>query len=494
MSVFIFLFAAFAVLLTIWIRRRQQHFQKFSKAGIPGPPPHFIYGHLQQVYYREGREDPIQVKDQWLKKYGKVVGYFNGMVPNIIISDLDLLRKILIKDFNTFTNRAFTKSDSKMLVSMQDQKWKDVRKLMTPIFSSAKMKMMLPLMQECVEAFLEKCESLAETKEEFNAHFVLQCLTLDVIDKCALALDFQCIKNPTNPVIVRIRNFFLSPMSWIFEIIFTFPELAFIAKPFMRFSDFVLTQEFVISKILPIIAKRKSDPQKYSRQDALQMLMDASDPTLSTKTKLTDREVVENAFLFVLAGYETTSNALSYALHLLSVHPEVQDSILGEVQEACGEDIPTYDDLGKLSYTEAVMCEALRMYPPITSFVTRKAGSDITYGNLTIPKGMFIEAPVWSIHYDEDTYPEPYVFKPERFLPENKQKYHPLAFLPFGAGPRNCIGTRFAMMESKLTLARLVKNYVINPTPRTKDPLPTISKRTITSPRDGVWITLSKRK
>ncbi|KAK7083166.1 hypothetical protein SK128_005165 [Halocaridina rubra] len=491
MPMIIYLLAAVAVLLTIWLWRREKKFQILSDAGIPVPPRHWLYGHLHLVNYCEGRPDPIQVKDEWLKKYGKVVGYYNGLIPNILISDLDLLRTILIKDFNTFTNRAFTSSTSNMLVSMRDQKWKDVRKIMTPVFSSAKMKIMMPLMEECVEVFLEKCNGFAESKEEFNAHFELQCLTLDVIDQCAMALDLQCIKNPMNPVIDRIRKFFNSPFPKIFEVVFTFPELSFTAL-LRKFSKFAVTQNFVIDRIHQSFLSLCA--QNFSRVDALQMLMEASDPMSAGKTKLTEREVEENAFLFVLAGYETTSNALSYALHLLSVHPEVQDVIVKEIEETCGENLPTYDDLGKLIYTEAVICEAMRMYPPVPSFVTRVAASEVTYDNIKIPKGSFIEAAMWSIHNDEDTFPEPHVFKPERFLPDNKQDIHPMAFLPFGAGPRNCIGARFAMMESKLTLAAIVKTFIINPTPRTKDPLPTVTRRAIMNPKNGVWITLTKRQ
>lgn len=493
MAVVFILLTLTAILLSSWMWKRHKRFQKFIELGIPGPPPHWFFGHLMEVNYREGRVDPIQVKDQWLKKYGKIVGYFNGLIPNVLISDLDLLRQILIKDFNTFTNRALTSTNSNMLVSMQDQKWKDVRKLMTPVFSSSKMKMMMPLMRECVEVFLKKCDALADTKTEFNAHYELQCLTLDVIDRCAMALDLNCVENPTNPIIDRIRKVFSSDMSLFFEVVFTLPELARYLAPLRKFSNFVDTQEFVIGHIDRVISRRKEDPKKFSRQDALQMLMDATDPSSDTKTKLTEREVVENAYLFVLAGYETTSNALSYAIHLLSVHPEVQDIILDEVRQACGEEMPSYEDLGKLPYTEAVMCESMRMYPPITSFVTRKASTDIVYEDITIPKGMFVEASVWSIHHDEEIYPEPHVFKPERFLPENKQDYHPLAFLPFGAGPRNCIGARFAMMEAKLALASIVSKFIINPTSRTKDPLPTVTRRAITNPKDGVWVVLSKR-
>ncbi|XP_068249608.1 cytochrome P450 3A31-like [Palaemon carinicauda] len=493
MAVFYILLTVVLILLSYWLWKRHLRFQKFIELGIPGPTPHWFLGHLLEVNYREGRVDPIQVKEQWLKKYGKVVGYFNGLIPNVLIADLDLLRQILIKDFTTFTNRALTSTNSNMLVSMQDQKWKDVRKLMTPVFSSSKMKMMMPLMRDCVEVFLKKCDELAESKEEFNAHYELQCLTLDVIDRCAMALDLNCIQNPTNPIIDRIRKVFSSDMSLFFELVFTLPEFARYLAPLRKFSNFVSTQEFVIGHIDKVISRRKENPEMYSRQDALQLLMDATDPTSDSKTKLTEREVVENAYLFVLAGYETTSNALSYAIHLLSVHPETQDLIEREVREACGDELPSYEDLAKLPYTEAVMCESMRMYPPITSFVTRKASSDIVYEGMKIPKGMFVEASVWSIHHDEDIYPDPHTFKPERFLPENKQNYHPLAFLPFGAGPRNCIGTRFAMMESKLALASIVSKFIINPTSRTKDPLPTITRRAITNPRDGVWITLARR-
>lgn len=498
----IILFNAAVFLLSVLVLwKRRKHFKLLEKGGIPTPAPHWLTGHLDDVTYSPEKKCMVQRKHEWLQKYGNVVGYYNGGFPRILVADLDMLRDILIKDAHNFVNRPVVVSQSKMLVALRDQHWKDVRKIMSPVFSTAKMKKMMPLMSGCVEVLLQKCHQLASSGQEFDIYVTLQCLTMDVIDRCAITLGLQCINNPENEILENFRKLFNRPPSLVTRLMHTFPSLLTLISASMRLAGAgVHRQKNVIVEHLRVVVKERRERGGHGGVeksiDALQMLIDAScnEQQDSGKTTLSEQEVVDNAFLFLAAGFETTSNALAYVAYLLALHPDVQEQVFEEVSQVVqAEGGLTYEALAKLVYTEAVAMEAMRIYPPVTGFVLRETAREWTYGGYTFPAKSEVEVPVWSIHNDPTLYPEPQVFKPERFLPEEKKSRHPMSFLAFGTGPRNCLGIRFAMMEIKLTMGTIVQHFRFKTCSRTEVPLPLVTRGALTHPRDGVWLTLEAR-
>jgi cytochrome P450 len=158
------------------------------------------------------------------------------------------------------------------------------------------------------------------------------------------------------------------------------------------------------------------------------------------------------------AGHETTSGALTWAFYLLSQHPEVEAKLLDELDTVLQGRQPTFDDLPKLPYTEMVIKESMRLYPPAWS-VTREAVEDVTIGSYPVKKGQIIIANIYGIHRDSRFFPNPDAFIPERFSAENEKQLPKYAYLPFGAGPRVCIGNAFAMMEARLLLATILPQF-----------------------------------
>ncbi|XP_037794092.1 uncharacterized protein LOC119589564 [Penaeus monodon] len=215
---------------------------------------------------------------------------------------------------------------------------------------------------------------------------------------------------------------------------------------------------------------------------------------------LTDDEVVANAYMFVLAGYETTANAIAFTSYTLARYPQWQESCRVEELRSDGravihrallphtsthlpsvtwlrspflpqeQRVLTYEQVSCLHVLERVFQETLRIYPPVPSFVTREAGLTREVDGVTIPSGVNVTVPVWHIHHDPALWPDPEKFDPDRFLPEMKKGRPSLAWMPFGAGPRNCIGIRFARLEAKLALATLLRDYVIELAPLRQGP------------------------
>jgi cytochrome P450 family 3 subfamily A len=187
------------------------------------------------------------------------------------------------------------------------------------------------------------------------------------------------------------------------------------------------------------------------------------------RTNMTNDEVASNAVLFFDAGYETTSTALSYVMHILVNHQEIQEKIRQEVKELIEDEGKLdYNTVTKLKFMEQVVYETMRVYPPVTNFVSRSPNIDYHYKDIVIPRGTDCRVPVYHLHRDPELWSEPEKFDPQRFSAENKHLINPVVWQPFGVGPRNCIGMRFALLEIKLALSQLLIKYKLVPSEKTE--------------------------
>lgn len=204
------------------------------------------------------------------------------------------------------------------------------------------------------------------------------------------------------------------------------------------------------------------------------------------KHGLNEDEVLNNIYLFLLGGYETTATALAYISFILATHPEEQKRL----QDAIDRISDDHDQVNKLEYLDWFIRETLRLYPIAPFIVNRQCNKECQIGEMKIEVGTNITVDMYSIHFDEQLYGpvSPWKFYPERF----REKRHPLAWLPFGAGPRNCIGMRFAMLEIKLAVVRILRRYTILPGEHT---LSTFAEqeRFVIGPKNGIWIRLQRR-
>jgi cytochrome P450 family 4 len=176
-----------------------------------------------------------------------------------------------------------------------------------------------------------------------------------------------------------------------------------------------------------------------------------------------DDGIVEEVDTFTFEGHDTTSAAMTFTLLLLAHHPEAQEKILEELQSVQqeNEDL-SINDYNKLEYLDRVIKESMRIYPPVP-FIARKFSEDFIHDGITYPKDSVAHIHIYDIHRDPDVFPDPEKFEPERFLPENCEGRNNFAFIAFSAGMRNCIGQKFAMLELKVMLAKVVSNFKILP-------------------------------
>ncbi|XP_003744550.1 cytochrome P450 3A56 [Galendromus occidentalis] len=505
------LFAVLSTLLVAYfvycLRWRLKVLSIFRRLNIPGPSPRFLWGNMYEIY----KHGHLVMQKKWHEQYGPVVGFYFGLFPCLLVSDTELLKRILLKDFHNFADRSHIISGENgsiiddSLLTLKGQRWKEVRSTLTPSFTSKKLKKVTPEVSSAADEFMKNVDRHFAEDAECDFYELFQALTLDTICKTGMGVDFEIQSNIDNSAILRqVKMMLAYQIDLILLIIVSFPSLLQLAGKLLT----ALAQRAKNSGRDPIVKLkqqcgdvvklRRSDTEKSERSDLLQLMMDAQNtvahatdlksmiagddaeaveaeaslkiakkqsipsecPFAGKPKGLTDSEVIDNALLLLLAGYETTSSSMAFMTKLLVRFPEVQERMREELLDATGGGkVFDFERLQRCQYTEAVLQESLRMYPPIYFLTARVAAEEIKYGSLTIPRGMNIFSSVNQLHYDEDVFPLPYEFQPERFLPENKTPAMAWYWQPFGIGPRNCIGMRFAQMEIKLTMAKLLTKY-----------------------------------
>ncbi|MEZ4680109.1 MAG: cytochrome P450 [Caldilineaceae bacterium] len=236
--------------------------------------------------------------------------------------------------------------------------------------------------------------------------------------------------------------------------------------------------------LLPLIEARRR--ANTDTGDLLSMLLLTREEDGSGA--MSDQEVRDEAMTMFIAGHETSSNALTWTLYLLSQHPEIEEKLLDEVQRVLQGNAPTVEQVGQLVYTEMVIKEALRLYPP-TWINSREALEETAIGGYRIAKGSIVVFSPYVVHHDERWHPDPERFDPDRFTPNGRKRSRG-AYLPFGMGPHTCIGNAFAMMEMKIALALIVQKFHLS---HVADHLVELDALITLRPKHGIWMTVTER-
>lgn len=231
-----------------------------------------------------------------------------------------------------------------------------------------------------------------------------------------------------------------------------------------------------------IIRDRKTSKQPFD--DLLAMLLEAR--YADTEEGMTETQLLDETLVLFVAGHETSANALAWTLYLLSQHPWAVQRIQQELETVTQGQAPTFEQLPKLQFLRQVIEESMRIYPPV--WITDRASvEDDEIDGYHIKKGDTIVPYIYGVHHNPVYWPNPSVFDPDRFSPDNKKKHIPFTYLPFGGGPRLCIGNNFAMMEMQLILASMVRKYQLELIPgQMLEPFPLVTLR----PKNGILMNL----
>ncbi|CAL1529341.1 unnamed protein product [Lymnaea stagnalis] len=428
-----------------------------------------------------------------LEEHGDTFGLKRGTMF-LVTKDLSILREVMVKDFNNFTDRiGHFNTDtvvSKGVFFLQGQDWRRIRQIITPSFSSGKLKHSVQTVDERAIKLTKILEDYARKSKLVPVKDLTSQYTIEIIAKTAFGLDTDCLGKEDNEFTNYYKTIFKSRgrvMSKVMLFFYRFKALhKFLVKNLkvtlldgVR-SDAVSYFKGILKKS---IEERKGLQQKGQEppSDLLQNFLQAniaedqikqeestpedwqSNSTLAKglnwdklpKT-MSEEELIGQSMLIMFAGFDTTATTLMTCLYLLAKHKDAQEKVYKEIESIVRGASPTYEELGQLTYMEQVINETLRLYPP-APIMSRLAAESRTYGSITVPKGAGVMIPIFAVLKDPKNYPDPEKYDPDRFSDENKAKRDPMAFMPFGYGPRNCIGMRLAYLELKIALAHIIR-------------------------------------
>ncbi|XP_045538879.1 cytochrome P450 6B5-like [Papilio machaon] len=498
MLYFLVTFASVLTLLYFYFTRT---FNYWKNRNVPGPTPLPFVGNLKDSTLRRSHYAVVfkSIYDAYPNE--KVVGVYRMTTPCLLLRDLDIIKQVMIKDFELFLDRGveFSKDGLGLnLFHADGDTWKVLRSRFTPVFTSGKLRNMLYLMTERGEHFVEYVDSLRAKKPEQPINVLVQKFTMATISACAFGMDLD---KDMYQILDKIDKMIFT-QSYTRELDMMFPG---IMKKFNSsfFPKYVTS--FFDNLAQTVVKQRGGLPT--NRNDFMDLILALRQQKTIEGTKkldnekrriveLTDNVIAAQAFVFYAAGYETSASTMTFLFYELAKHPEIQDKVIAEIDEVLkrhnGE--MNYDCLNEMTYLQQVFDETLRKYP-IVDPLQRNAQADyiIPGTNVTIKKGQTILVSTSGIHYDPKYYPNPEKFDPDRFSPENEKDRHSCAYLPFGTGPRNCIGMRFAKVQSRVCVAKFLSKFRVEPSQKTPTVLKYDPMRVVLSSKGGIHLNILRR-
>ncbi|XP_017481082.1 PREDICTED: cytochrome P450 9b2-like [Rhagoletis zephyria] len=436
--------------------------------------------------------------------FSDIAGFYNFRSPVFLVQNPECIKKMTVKDFDHFVNHTpfFSGDDDPlingMLTVMKDQRWRNMRNTLSPIFTTSKMRAMFCLMNEC---FNESLDRLRENTKggktidlELKGWFTR--LSNDIIASTAFGLKVNSYENQNNEfytIGLSVSNFRGKQMIKFF-IATTLPIIKKILG--YRIFDEEKTDYF---KRLVIDTMKYRQEHKIHRPDMIQLLIEAKE---ESDQKWSDDDIVAQCFIFFFAAFENNANFLSVISHELMENPDVQQRLYEEAievrDELNGKPL-TYDAMVKMKYMDMVTSETLRKWS-LAGMTDRLCSKDYDLtdddGNLIFKfkAGDYVWFPIIGMHNDERYFEDPDSFNPERFSDANKDNIKPFTYLPFGVGPRMCIGNRYALMQAKAMMYYLILDFKFERSPKTVKNIMDDIRGFQINPTGGFWIRLVPRK
>jgi cytochrome P450 len=410
------------------------------------------------------------------RRYGDMVAISLGGRTLYIVSNPEHIEQIHARTGYEFI-KGYTASPSLAkllgngLLTSEGDFWLRQRRLSAPAFHH---KRIIDYSSIIVE-FAQRLTSEWQDGERRDIHEDMMRLTLEIVGKTLFGTDARNVQKHV------AKNSAILLSEFRRQVFFLLRIPGFYSSSRQRYERAVDELESVVYQMI-----EEHRLQKEDSGDLLSMLMSAEDDDGS---RMTDKQLRDETMTLFLAGHETTANALSWSFYLLSQNPEAKRSVVKEIDQVLAGKIPAFEDLARLPYTQSVIKETLRLYPPAWR-VYREAAIDLELGGYSVPKGTGLWMGQYLVHRDARWFKEPDKFMPERWLSEEIKSVPKYAYFPFGGGPRICIGNAFAEMEANLVLAAVLQRYDVHcPTGYKVVPEPSMTLR----PKSGIKVTVKKR-
>jgi cytochrome P450 len=412
----------------------------------PGPVFPLWFVRFMQLMPFRTRPDTLQFAVETFQQYGAFACARVGNRLLFQISDPELAHQVLVTHADKFhkddiMNRALRPITGNGLLLSEGEFWRKQRKLAQPAFHHKRIESYAAAMVEETERAI----AAWQTDQPFDVLFEMTQLALKIVTRTLFSADMgdsAARISPLVTVLLEAANNRISMFTTLHDLLLRMNNRR--ERAALREIDALLGR---------IIAERRAEG--VDRGDLLSMLLAATD---DEGNGMSDQQLRDEVITIFLAGHETTAVTLAWAWALLGQNPEAETKLWAELDSVLGGRAPTLADLPNLPYTEMVIKESMRLYPPAGG-VPRMALTDVPLGDYIIPKGSNVFISTYAMHRDPHYFPEPERFLPERFSPEREAAIPRYAYLPFGGGPRICIGNSFAMLEARLLLATIAQRF-----------------------------------
>ncbi|XP_077525343.1 cytochrome P450 3A8-like [Amblyomma americanum] len=476
--------------------RVSRHRNHWKKQNVPHEGYALLFGPMLKIMRKPFHE----LDQERYEKYGRIYGMFESGKPSLFVAEPELVKQVLVKDFLILPNRRsgdfFEPLVDNMLSVVAYPRWKTIRGCFSPAFTSVKLRKMEDQIEACTKTTVEHLQKAAEQERDVELGQFFGNFSLDLIARCAFGTRIDSHSDESNDFVTYAKKAFGKDFSLGLIIYFLLPGVA----KYLRLKIFNQGTLRYFKSLSQSAIKGRLD-SKTRQDDFLQILIDSQKGTDVSDTSkentesnerifdvdskftnsegvsskaLSEDEAMAQCFMFLVAGQGTTSSLVAFTLYLLALNPEAQNK-LREEADLCVQkhgEYPSMEVVSKLEYLHGVISETLRMFPP-ASRLERETIQDYVLGDtgIKIPKNCVVAVPVYAIHHDPDYFPDPHVFRPERFMSENASNIQPFTYLPFGAGPRNCVGMRLGLHAAKMAVLHSVLNAQFVRTDKTKVPL-----------------------
>ncbi|EGT40631.1 hypothetical protein CAEBREN_19637 [Caenorhabditis brenneri] len=447
--------------------------------NVPGPTGWPLLGSFYEV--ANVHQPRCFILNKWTKIFGKVYGYYEGVRPVLVISDIAMVRELFIEKFNSFYGRKLTNMLHGDMEKTEEE----------PVVEG--------IVEESASQMLEILGDAVHTNG-VNIHSFYQEYTFDVISRLCMGQDETLLfRNPNVEVVksVLLRSHRVLP--WYLAV--AFPRFQFqVKKLFMNHENVrggQIGRLFMICRKLVVDRQAEQNGEDAPGNDFVDFLLKHATEEIADRQlhdaferKATPEDIVGACFVFLLAGFDTTANSLACASFLLAKHPKKMRKAQEEIGRVIGLRAVTYDSTRQMPYLEAIVKETLRLYPVGYFAVSRECTKDTTLGGIPIEQGVQVEVDVIGIHKDKEIWGKNADdFVPERWLDDTTRDR--MSFLAFGAGKRECVGRKLGMSEAITGLVHVLRKYNLKTGPNTEDELQ-LHGCTTTSP-EAVTLYLERR-
>nr|WCC58077.1 cytochrome P450 [Pharsalia antennata] len=489
---------ALLAVVFVWFKWRYQY---WKRKNVPYIEPTIPFGNLGNRLTDATSDKLVEIYKTAKDRGWKYCGLYIFLTPILLIVDLDLMKNVLTKDFQYFTDRGIYTNEEVdtvgcNLFALNGSKWRKLRTKLSPAFTPGKLKIMTQTIVDCGLVLEKYLEENVNPVEPVDIKEVFSNFTIDMIGSCGLGLDCNSFEEPDSLFkrvgkdVCHVSTLRLILMSFAQD----YPRLARTLRIPQIPKE---TRDYFTRIVQDTVSYREKN--NVVRNDFLQLLMDMrnskaeKDKSVSgSDNSVTMEEIVSQCFIFFVAGFETTSGALTFALFELSRHPEIQDRLREEIVTVLGrhDDKLTYDSLSEMKYLEQVIDETMRTSPSVR-ILQRLCTRDykVPGEDLVIGKGTRLFFSIPAVHWHEEYWENPNVFDPDRF---EEDKRNMKQFQPFGQGPRMCIAERLGMMGIKVGLVCILRNFRVKLNNKTILPLKMSVKNLFPSAEGGIWLNLEK--